>query len=60
MRRIAVLHFLKDGRDLGRQVLELEGKQLLRHYPLTEEIAQTEWFPLSVTLVKGEIEILKN
>lgn len=42
--RIAVsrLH-LEDGRVLRNQVLELEGKKVLRFYDLQEELPFTKW-----------------
>lgn len=44
LRRIAVsrLHF-PNGRVLYNQVVELEGEILKSHFPLTEELASTEW-----------------
>ncbi len=43
-RRIAVsrLHF-PDGCILVNQVLEYDGKRLLRYFPLTEELPFTQW-----------------
>lgn len=44
LRRIAVsrLH-MPDGRVLHNQVIELENEILQSHFPLTEELASTEW-----------------
>lgn len=44
LRRIAVsrLH-LPDGRVLYNQVVELENEIPRCHFPLTEELASTEW-----------------
>lgn len=45
LRRIAVsrLH-LADGRVLYNQVVELENEKPHSHFPLTEELASTEWW----------------
>lgn len=44
LRRIAVsrLH-MPDGRVLHNQVIEMEDGAPHRHFPLTEELASTEW-----------------
>ena len=44
MKRIAYAQVeLPDGILLKRQVVEFSEGQYLRHYPLTEELAFTEW-----------------
>ena len=44
MKRIAYAQVeLPDGTLLKRQVVEFSEGQYLRHYPLTEELAFTEW-----------------
>ncbi|MBO7295170.1 MAG: hypothetical protein J6U65_07135 [Bacteroidaceae bacterium] len=44
MKRIAYAQVeLPDGTLLKRQVVEFSEGKYLRHYPLTEELAFTEW-----------------
>lgn len=60
MRRIAVRRLIIDGQVLDRQVLELEGRHLLRYYPLIEEQAQTEWTPKTVTVIGNIVQQLPS
>lgn len=43
MRRVAVSRLIVDGQTLRNQVIEMQDGRLLRYYPLTEELAFTEW-----------------
>ena len=54
MKRIAYAQVeLPDGILLKRQVVEFSEGQYLRHYPLTEELAFTEWRNEKY-IIKGE------
>ena len=55
MKRIAYAQVeLPDGTLLKRQVVEFSEGQYLRHYPLTEELAFTEWRNEKYIIIKGE------
>ena len=54
MKRIAYAQVeLPDGTPLKRQVVEFSEGKYLRHYPLTEELAFTEWRNEKY-IIKGE------
>lgn len=43
MKRQASHKVIIDGVEYTNHVVETESGRLLRHYPLTEELPQTEW-----------------
>lgn len=51
---------LPDQTLLRQQVIEVEEGRVTRHFPLTAEIADTQWLPGLICLVAGEEEDIIN
>lgn len=61
MRRIAVKHLWMDGKEYGQTVIELEDDRVGNCYPLTAELPNTEWLPMTAELHEdGTLTFITN
>lgn len=51
MKRIAVRELVDGDHIYKVRAIELESGKVIKHYPLTEELPQTEWLPVKMRLL---------